>query len=53
MHLQSHKIKCVTVDEPSSALDPQGEIDLFQLLRDARAGKTKIFVTHRLGHLDI
>lgn len=51
MRLQSHKIKCVTVDEPSSALDPQGEMDLFQRLREARAGKTMIFVTHRFGHL--
>jgi len=51
MRLQSNEIKCVTVDEPSSALDPQGEMDLFQRLRDARAGKTMIFVTHRFGHL--
>ncbi|KIM76353.1 hypothetical protein PILCRDRAFT_77827 [Piloderma croceum F 1598] len=51
MRLQSNKIKCVTVDEPSSALDPQGEMDLFRRLRDARAGKTMIFVTHRFGHL--
>jgi energy-coupling factor transporter ATP-binding protein EcfA2 len=51
MRLQSNKITCVTVDEPSSALDPQGELELFQRLRDARAGKTMIFVTHRFGHL--
>ena len=51
MRLQSGKITCVTVDEPSSALDPQGELDLFQRLRDARDGKTMIFVTHRFGHL--
>ena len=51
MRLQSGKIRCVTVDEPSSALDPQGELDLFQRLRDARTGKTMIFVTHRFGHL--
>jgi energy-coupling factor transporter ATP-binding protein EcfA2 len=51
MRLQSNKIKCVTVDEPSSALDPEGEMDLFRRLRDARAGRTMIFVTHRFGHL--
>jgi ABC-type bacteriocin/lantibiotic exporter with double-glycine peptidase domain len=51
MRLQSNSIKCVTVDEPSSALDPEGEMDLFQRLRDARAGRTMIFVTHRFGHL--
>ena len=51
MRLQSNKITCVTVDEPSSALDPQGELELFQRLRDARAGKTMIFVMHQFGHL--
>lgn len=51
MRLQSNKIKCITVDEPSSALDPEGELELFQRLRDAKAGKTMIFVTHRFGHL--
>lgn len=51
MRLQSDDIKCVTVDEPSSALDPQGEFELFQSLREAKGGKTMIFVTHRFGHL--
>lgn len=51
MRLHTDKIKFVTVDEPSSALDPQGEQELFQRLRDAKGGKTMIFVTHRFGHL--
>lgn len=51
MRLQSEKIKLVTVDEPSSALDPQAELDLFNRLREARNGRTMIFVTHRFGHL--
>ncbi|EIW84664.1 P-loop containing nucleoside triphosphate hydrolase protein [Coniophora puteana RWD-64-598 SS2] len=51
MRLFSDDIKFVTVDEPSSALDPQGEYDLFQRLRNARHGRTMIFVTHRFGHL--
>jgi len=51
MRLRSNKIKCVTVDEPSSALDPEGELELFQRLRDAKAGRTMILVTHRFGHL--
>ncbi|KIK64374.1 hypothetical protein GYMLUDRAFT_983300, partial [Collybiopsis luxurians FD-317 M1] len=51
MRLNSNKIKFVAVDEPSSALDPAGELELFDNLREARKGKTMIFVTHRFGHL--
>jgi ABC-type bacteriocin/lantibiotic exporter with double-glycine peptidase domain len=51
MRLFSDKIKLVTVDEPSSALDPQAELELFQRLRDTKGGRTMIFVTHRFGHL--
>ncbi|KAG1727935.1 uncharacterized protein EDB91DRAFT_1162999 [Suillus paluster] len=36
---------------PSSALDPEGEYELFKQLREARQGRTMIFVTHRFGHL--
>jgi len=41
----------VVVDEPSSALDPEGELELFDNLRKTRDGKTMVFVTHRFGHL--
>ncbi|RDB22977.1 Lipid A export ATP-binding/permease protein MsbA [Hypsizygus marmoreus] len=51
MHLSSGKVKFVAVDEPSSALDPEGEFQLFQRLIASRAGKTMVFVTHRFGHL--
>ncbi|RDB16597.1 Lipid A export ATP-binding/permease protein MsbA [Hypsizygus marmoreus] len=51
MRLSSPKIKFVAVDEPSSALDPRGELELFDRLREERVGKTMIFVTHRFGHL--
>lgn len=51
MRLNSPQIRCVTVDEPSSALDSQGELELFERLREAKAGRTMIFVTHRFGHL--
>ncbi|KAH7926141.1 P-loop containing nucleoside triphosphate hydrolase protein [Leucogyrophana mollusca] len=51
MRLFSDDIKLVMVDEPSSALDPQGEFELFERLRQARQGRTMIFVTHRFGHL--
>ncbi|KAG2337958.1 P-loop containing nucleoside triphosphate hydrolase protein [Suillus weaverae] len=51
MRMLSEDIKFVIVDEPSSALDPGGEYELFKQLREARQGRTMIFVTHRFGHL--
>ncbi|KAF8652806.1 hypothetical protein AX16_004157 [Volvariella volvacea WC 439] len=51
MRMQSDKITFLAVDEPSSALDPEGELQLFNNLRAQRDGKTVIFVTHRFGHL--
>ncbi len=51
MRFETGKIRFVTVDEPSSALDSEGELELFDNLIQARAGKTMIFVTHRFGHL--
>jgi len=49
MRFNSKEVKFVAVDEPSSALDPRGEEDLFNHLREAREGKTMVFVTHRFG----
>ncbi|KAK1215626.1 hypothetical protein PQX77_021746 [Marasmius sp. AFHP31] len=51
MRIQSDKIKFVAVDEPTSALDPEGELALFTRLREARKGKTMLFITHRFGPL--
>ena len=51
MRLMSTPAKLATIDEPSSALDPAGEFKLFSHLREARKGRTMIFVTHRFGHL--
>jgi len=51
MRFNSGKVKFVAVDEPSSALDPEAEFQLFERLREARSGKTMVFVTHRFGHL--
>lgn len=39
----------VIVDEPSSALDPIAEYTLFENLLSACAGKTMIFISHRLS----
>ncbi|KAK0231574.1 P-loop containing nucleoside triphosphate hydrolase protein [Armillaria fumosa] len=51
MRFESGTVKFVAVDEPSSALDAEGEELLFNNLLQAREGKTMIFVTHRFGHL--
>ncbi|KAG9312733.1 P-loop containing nucleoside triphosphate hydrolase protein [Chiua virens] len=51
MRLFTSPVKLVTVDEPSSALDPEAEYQLFANLRAERHGRTMIFVTHRFGHL--
>lgn len=36
-------------DEPSSALDPISEYNIYQAMRIASAGKTVIFISHRLS----
>jgi len=51
MRMMSGKVKYVAVDEPSSALDAEGELQLFNRLLEVREGKTMVFVTHRFGHL--
>ncbi|KAJ7367043.1 P-loop containing nucleoside triphosphate hydrolase protein [Mycena albidolilacea] len=51
MRFTSGTVKLVIADEGSSALDPEGEWELFKNLREARQGKTMVFVTHRFGHL--
>ncbi|KAG6811286.1 hypothetical protein H0H92_008153 [Tricholoma furcatifolium] len=51
MRLQNNNIKFIAVDEPSSALDARGELQLFNNLRAEQNGRTTIFVTHRFGHL--
>ncbi|KIP03152.1 hypothetical protein PHLGIDRAFT_254518 [Phlebiopsis gigantea 11061_1 CR5-6] len=51
MRLKSGKIKLVIVDEPTSAMDPVAEFELFEKLRAQQVGRTMICVTHRFGHL--
>jgi ABC-type multidrug transport system fused ATPase/permease subunit len=51
MRMNTGTVRLVVVDEPSSAMDPAGEYELFKRLREARQGKTMIFITHRFGHL--
>jgi len=35
-------------DEPSSSLDPISEYNIYNAMRDASAGKTVVFISHRL-----
>jgi len=51
MRILSGRIKLLVVDEPTSAMDPEGEFEFFENLRSMRSGKTVVFVTHRFGHL--
>ncbi len=39
----------IVLDEPSAALDPMAESELFQRFRELTTGKSALFITHRLG----
>ena len=39
----------VILDEPSAALDPRAEYDLFATLREALQGRTALFISHRFS----
>jgi len=43
--------RLLAYDEPSAALDPKAEFELFERLRALRGDRTMIFVTHRFGYL--
>jgi ABC-type multidrug transport system fused ATPase/permease subunit len=49
--MNTGSLRLLVADEPSAAMDPLGEFELFTRLREARKGKTVIFITHRFGHL--
>ena len=51
MRLMGGDVRLLVADEPSSALDPEGEFELFSRFREHRGNKTVIFITHRFGHL--
>lgn len=52
MRAERDQVRLVCSDEPSAALDPKAEYDVFQSLRELRGRKTtRIFITHRFGHL--
>ena len=37
------------MDEPTSAMDPKAETDLFQRFHELAKGRTAIFISHRLS----
>lgn len=41
--------KCMVFDEPSSALDPIAEYELFNTIMEETSDKTMIFISHRLS----
>ncbi|KAJ7714963.1 P-loop containing nucleoside triphosphate hydrolase protein [Mycena maculata] len=45
------RVKLIVCDEATGAMDPRTEKDILQQVKDMRAGKTVIFVTHRFGEL--
>ncbi|THH05063.1 hypothetical protein EW145_g5072 [Phellinidium pouzarii] len=51
MRLQSGLVRFLAADEPSSALDPEGEFELFSRLMEQRREMTIVLVTHRFGHI--
>lgn len=51
MRLNGGNIRLLAADEPTSAVDPQGEYDLFKRMIGHRGEQTVIFITHRFGHL--
>ncbi|RPD56235.1 P-loop containing nucleoside triphosphate hydrolase protein [Lentinus tigrinus ALCF2SS1-7] len=48
---EDSEVGLLLFDEPSAALDPAAEHDLFDRLRKLRGNKTMVFSTHRFGNL--
>ena len=43
----------LVLDEPSSALDPKSEYEMFQKMRNLMIGKMSIMITHRFSNVRI
>lgn len=44
---------CCILDEPTAALDPIGEVQMFEQFGKIMEGKTSILITHRLGSVKL
>lgn len=51
MRIDNRTTRLIVVDEATSSLDPVAELDILTELRNVRAGKTIVVVTHRFHHL--
>ena len=47
--LWREKAKIIILDEPTAALDPQAEAELYRNFRKLTGNKTTLFISHRLG----
>lgn len=43
----------MVLDEPSAALDPEAEFEIFQKMKVLMKGKMSILITHRFSNTDI
>ncbi|MBD3921852.1 ABC transporter ATP-binding protein [Paenibacillus sp. PR3] len=41
--------RVIALDEPTSAIDPSGELELYRMCQSLFQGKLAVFVSHRLG----
>lgn len=41
--------ECLILDEPTAALDPRAEFEIFKMFKEAIENKTAILISHRLG----
>ena len=40
--------KVIILDEPTAALDPQSELDIYEKFNELTHGKTTIYISHRM-----
>ena len=41
--------KCIVLDEPTAALDPLAESELYQKYNELTEGRTSVYISHRLA----
>ena len=46
---QSYRAQVIVLDEPTSAMDPKAEYDVFQKFRQLITNQTGILISHRLS----
>jgi ABC-type multidrug transport system fused ATPase/permease subunit len=47
--MRLHTADLLLLDEPSASLDPEAEYKLFKGLKEARRGKTTVYISHRFN----